>query len=78
MEEFKKEYVAILERMEEFLKIFNEMKGETEKLKALYQKNPNDEKLLNNIKLHEENFKMLYEEFNNLNKKAKKLAEKNK
>lgn len=74
--EFKKEYTSILEKMEELLIIFDSMKEETAKLKKLYEKNPNDEKLLKNIKLHEENYKMLYEQFEHLNKKAKELKNK--
>ena len=74
--EFKKEYAGILEKMEELLIIFDSMKEETAKLKQLYEKNPHDEKLLKNIKLHEENYKMLYEQFEHLNKKAKELKNK--
>lgn len=75
-EEFNNQYVEILNKMEELLKIFEEMKKETIKLKQLYQNNPQDEKLLKNIKLHEENFKMLNKEFEILNKKAKNLSKK--
>lgn len=76
-EEFKKEYVNILNKIEELLKIFDGMKEETKQLKNLYEKDPQDKKLLENIKLQEENYKMLYEEFEHLNKKAKELANKN-
>lgn len=75
--DFKDEYVKILEKMEDLLKIFDGMKEETKKLKELYQKNPNDSKLLESIKLQEENYKMIYKEFEYLNKKAKQLASKN-
>lgn len=70
------EYDKILEKMEEALSIFEEMKKYTRFLKAQYNKNPGDEELLKDIKLHEENFKALYEEFQALNKKAQELSKK--
>ena len=66
----EKEYAKILERMEKLLKIFDDMKKQTAFLKKLYQQNPKDESFLKDIKLHEENYKQLYEEFEELNKKV--------
>jgi len=73
--DIKKEYTTVLEKMEELIKIFNEMKEETVHLKKMYEKNPQDQNLLEEIKLQEENYKMLYEEFLHLNKKAHELKD---
>ena len=75
--DFNKQYTQILDKMEELLKIFDSMKEETQKLKNLYQKNPQDKKLIESIKMQEENYKMIYKEFELLNKQAKELAKKN-
>ena len=51
--------------------MFDEMREETQMLKKKFEENPQDQDLINTIKDHENNFKLLYDEFCYLNKKLK-------
>lgn len=69
----KYEFIKILDELEEVSTIFDELQERTKQLKALYNENPNDEKLINEIKLHEEKYKIVYEKFVELNQRSKEL-----
>ena len=69
----KYEFIKLLDELEEASNIFDEMQEKTKKLKELYKENPNDEKLLAEIKEHEENFRAVYEKFIELNERSKEL-----
>ena len=71
----KYEFIKALDELEELSLIFDNLQAETAVLKQEYAENPNDEELLERIKIHEQKYKEVYEKFVILNEKSKALKE---
>jgi len=71
----KYEFIKALDELEELSLIFDNLQAETAILKQEYAANPNDEELLERIKIHETKYKEVYEKFVALNEKSKQLKE---
>lgn len=69
----KVEYIKVLNEFEATSKKFEGLEQKTKMLKELYKQTPNDEALLQEIKMHEQEYKATYEKFVELNSRAKKL-----
>ena len=75
MDKFKLEYVTVLNEIDKILKKFKKMEENAAHLKQLYSKNPQDENVLSEIKKTEEAYKKVYDQFVELNKRAKALKD---
>ena len=75
MDKFKLEYITIIDEIDKLLVKFKKMEENTAKLKEEYSKNPNDEKVLQEIKDTEKLYQNVYNQFVDLNKRAKALKE---
>lgn len=75
MNKFKLEYSTIINEIDKLLIKFKKMEENTAKLKENYAKNPNDEKILEEIKKTEKLYQDVYDKFVDLNKRAKALKE---
>ena len=75
MDKFKLEYITIIDEIDKLLVKFKKMEENTAKLKEEYSKNPNDEKVLQEIKDTEKLYQNVYNQFVDLNKSAKALKE---
>lgn len=71
----KFEFIKALDEFEELSNIFDNLQAETVKLKEEYQLDPDNEELLNRIKIHEEKYRQVYEQFQALNEKSKEIRE---
>lgn len=73
MKGLKQEYLEILDKIDRLMEIFNKLEEHTKFLKLRYKENPDDENLKDEVKKHQENYKLIYEQISNLSKKAEEL-----